>query len=40
MGIRKIRDEAVYFAKNNGATSGQINAVKKTLTEAGYHITK
>ena len=38
--IRKVRDSAVSFAKANGATIGQINAVKKALTEAGYYLTK
>jgi len=40
MGIRKVRDEAVAFAKQNGATEGQVAAVKKALTSAGYHLTK
>jgi len=39
-GIRTVRDKAVAFAKENNATIGQINAVKKTLTENGYHLTK
>lgn len=39
-GIRKVRDKAVAFAKENKATIGQINAVKKALTDAGYHLTK
>ena len=39
-GIRKVRDDAVEFAKTEGATAGQIGAVKKALTEAGYHLTK
>lgn len=38
--IRAVRDKAVAFAKENKATIGQINAVKKTLTENGYHLTK
>lgn len=38
--LRIVRDKAVAFAKNHGATIGQINAVKKTLTDAGYHLTK
>ena len=40
MAIRDVREEAVLFATDNGATSGQVNAVKKTLTEAGYYIIK
>lgn len=39
-GIKMVRDKAVAFAKENGATIGQMNAVKKTLTDNGYHLTK
>ena len=38
--IRRVRDMAVAFARENQATLGQINAVKKALTEAGYYLTK
>jgi hypothetical protein len=38
--IRKIRDEAVAFARQNGAAFGQEQAVKKALTDAGYWLTK
>ena len=38
--IRSIRDFAVTFARDQEATLGQINAVKKALTEEGYHLTK
>ena len=38
--IRRIRDMAVAFARDHGATLGQINAVKKALTEEGYYVTK
>ena len=38
--IRRIRDEAVNFAKKNGASYGQQQAVKKALTNAGYWLTK
>jgi len=38
--IRRVRDTAVAFARENQATLGQINAVKKALTEAGYYLTK
>ena len=38
--IRSIRDFAVAFARDQEATLGQINAVKKALTEEGYHLTK
>jgi hypothetical protein len=40
LGIRKVRNEAVDFAKENGASHGQLVAVRKALTEAGYHLTK
>jgi len=39
-GIKAVRDKAVTFVRENGATIGQINAVKKTLTDTGYHLTK
>jgi len=38
--IRRITYEAMEFAKKNGATEGQILAVRKALTNAGYHLTK
>jgi hypothetical protein len=38
--IRQTRDAAVGFARENGASLGQENAVKKALTDAGYHLTK
>jgi len=38
--IRKLRNEAVAFAHANRATLGQENAVKKALTEAGYHVAR
>lgn len=38
--IRSIRSQAVGFAKQNDATIGQENAVKKALTDGGYHLTK
>lgn len=40
LAIRTVRDNAVTFAKQNGATIGQVNAVKKTLTDSGYHLIK
>lgn len=36
--IRAVRDQATGFAKKHGATLGQINAVKKTLTDTGYYL--
>jgi hypothetical protein len=38
--LRNVREEAVAFARENGATLGQVNAVKKALTDNGYHLTK
>jgi len=38
--LRNVRAEAVSFAQENGATLGQVNAVKKALTDNGYHLTK
>ena len=38
--IRKVRDASAIFAEQNGASLGQINAVKKTLTDSGYHLIK
>jgi len=40
MEIKYIREQAIEFATSNGATMGQLNAVRKALTEAGYHLTK
>jgi hypothetical protein len=38
--IRKVRDEAVKFAEGTGVVFGQLQAVKKALTEAGYYVAK
>lgn len=38
--LRRVRTEAVAYGKENLATVGQINAILKALTEAGYHLTK
>ena len=38
--IRSLRDEAVAFVTQQGATIGQQNAVKKVLTDSGYHLIK
>lgn len=40
LAIREVRDKAVAFAEENGASLGQVNAVKKALTDGGYHLTK
>jgi len=39
-GIRAVLTKALQFARDNGASGGQRNAVRKTLTEEGYHLTK
>lgn len=36
--IRRIREAASAFATDNGATQGQVQAVKKALTENGYYV--
>lgn len=38
--IRSLRTEAETFAKAHDASDGQINAIYKTLTDNGYHLTK
>jgi len=38
--IRKVRDEAVKFAEAAGAVFGQLQAVKKALTDTGYYVAK
>lgn len=39
-GIRAVRDSAVSFAITNEASLGQQNAIKKTLTDAGYYVSR
>ena len=39
-GIRGLLNKAIEFARKNGASIGQINAARKTLTSEGYHLTK
>ena len=38
--LRAIRSQALRFAEQHGASIGQLNAVKKALTDNGYHLTK
>lgn len=38
--LRTVRDTAVAFAEQQGATEGQLKAVIKAMTSAGYHLTK
>jgi hypothetical protein len=35
-----MREKAVAFVRENNATLGQVNALKKTLTDAGYYLTR
>jgi hypothetical protein len=37
-GIREVRDAALAFASQNGATQGQRHAVMKALSDAGYYV--
>ena len=39
-GIRAVLTKALQFARDNEASLGQRNAVRKTLTDEGYHLTK
>jgi hypothetical protein len=39
-GIREVLDKAIGFARTHGASLGQVNAARKTLTDQGYHLTK
>lgn len=38
--LRTVREQATGFAEKHGATLGQVNAVRKTLTDSGYHLLK
>ena len=38
--LRTVRDTAVAFAEQHGATEGQLKALIKAMTSAGYHLTK
>jgi hypothetical protein len=38
--LRTIRSQALSFAEQHGASIGQLNAVRKALTDNGYHLTK
>lgn len=38
--ISTLTDAAIKFAEQNNATVGQVNYVRKVLTDAGYTITK
>ena len=38
--LRVVRQAATGFAEKHSATIGQINAVRKALTDSGYHLLK
>jgi len=38
--IKAVLDKAVSFAREHRASIGQMNAVRKKLTDEGYHLTK
>lgn len=38
--IRIVTHNAIQFAKEHNATDGQVNAVRKKLTDSGYHISR
>ena len=38
--IRNTLSNALLFGKRNGASRGQLFAIRKALTEMGYHLTK
>ena len=38
--IRAVMNAALDFGEVNGASKGQIMAIRKALTDAGYHLTK
>jgi hypothetical protein len=38
--IKMVLDKALIFARTNDASLGQLNAIRKALTNAGYHLTK
>lgn len=36
--IKRLRDAASVYAREHGATQGQINAIGKALQQAGYYV--
>ena len=38
--VRRIRDEAVDYGRANGATEGQLNAIRKAFSDAGYYLAR
>ncbi len=39
-GIRATLEKATKFAEDNDATLGQVNAIRKKLTDNGWHLTR
>ena len=40
LAIRQALDSALDFGKRNGASEGQLLAIRKAFTDWGYHLTK
>jgi hypothetical protein len=38
--VRRIREEALEFGRANGATDGQLNAIGKAFSDAGYYLNR
>ena len=38
--IKQLLDKALGFAKQNDASKGQLNAIRKALTDEGYYVRK
>jgi hypothetical protein len=38
--VRRIRGEALDFGRANGATDGQLNAIGKAFSDAGYYLNR
>jgi hypothetical protein len=38
--VRRIREEALDFGRANGATDGQLNAIGKAFSDAGYYLNR
>jgi len=38
--VRRIREEALDFGRANGATNGQLNAIGKAFSDAGYYLNR
>jgi hypothetical protein len=38
--VRRVREEALDFGRANGATDGQLNAIGKAFSDAGYYLNR